>query len=623
MLPLLALMTCPTALALPQATCLSCLDGGDDSRELLYRASRSEPLVLEWRGSWPDVGRDHIRLYLGNPSLSAALADRGLAPAQGPLRVELAPAEVGRGTLIAVLVREKPNGKAEEILSWEVFRLLDPETQAAQLSGPAPHADWELDLTPSVLRAIRAGQPLPRTQGEQTVWWSLVDQPLDDLDLDGASTGLPGLSVTVSQPWRRREEGWQDAVRAVLGADDGHQVRYGELSWTERPDVPVDDASKERIAYYYAAITMHTNAGFHRYENKEMLVGLGLGEGGRFSHETSANLASPDDPRLWSGYSVRELSEDPRLLSLLADQVSDGRPVPGLPTGLGRTDGDGGRPTWELGFTTRIQRWEQVAGKPDGKAAIKAIDVVATRNGIAAPRVQGADEPGIVAKLERALGGDGTDPLSFGDLPEGWRLALPVADPNTRVGSLQLSRGKPTLAQRVGTPLPVNALYQLGQLAQSGALPSVAVESVKPTPPPADPQGLEAQTRFLVSADLRAGALYRDAPLAGRQREIIPIDAYAQYVVQIAVLLERELVVAQPNVETQPEIGAVIPPPPPRQGLLEKVSGWIGVSPGILTTGLGALGVIAVLVLLHMTGLGKVLSRVAMLVLPKPKDPKS
>ena len=205
---LLALLLSPSALALPVATCTSCLDGGDDSRGLLYRASRAEPLVLEWRGSWPDLGRDHVRLYVGNPSLSAALPDRGLAPAQGTLRVELSPAEVGRGTLIAVLVREKPNGKAEEILSWEVFRLLDPETHAAQLAGPAPHADWELDLTPSVLRAIRAGQPLPRTQGEQTVWWSLVDQPLDDLDLDGASTGLPGLSVTVSQPWQRHEEGW-------------------------------------------------------------------------------------------------------------------------------------------------------------------------------------------------------------------------------------------------------------------------------------------------------------------------------------------------------------------------------------------------------------------------------
>ena len=129
-------------------------------------------------------------------------------------------------------------------------------------------------------------------------------------------------------------------------------MRYGELSWTERPDVPVDDTSKERIEYYYAAVTLHTNAGFRRYENKEMLVGLGLGEGGRFSHETSANLASPDDPRLWSGYSVRELSEDPRLLGLLADQVGDGKPVPGLPTGLGRTDGDGGRPTWELGHVS-------------------------------------------------------------------------------------------------------------------------------------------------------------------------------------------------------------------------------------------------------------------------------
>lgn len=617
MLPLLALLLCPSALALPQATCLSCLDGGDDSRELLYRASRADPLVLEWRGSWPDVGRGHIRLYLGNPSLSAALPDRGVVSEAGTLRVELPPAEVGRGTLIAVLVRERPNGSAEEILSWEVFRLLDPETHAAQLAGPAPHADWELDLTPSVLRAIRAGQPLPRAQGEQVVWWSLVDQPLDDLDLDGASTGLPGLSVTVSQPWRRRDETWQDAVRAVIGADEGHRVRYGELSWTERPDVPVDDASKERIAYYYAAITMHTNAGFHRYENKEMLVGLGLGEGGRFSHETSANLASPDDPRLWSGYSVRELSEDPRLLTLLADQVGDGEPVPGLPTGLGRTDGDGGRPTWELGLTTRIQRWEQVAGKPDAKAVIKAIDVVATRHGIAVPQVQGADEPGVVASLERVFGADDRDPMAFGELPEGWRLALPVADPNTRVGSLQLSRGKPTLAQRLGAPMPLNALYQMGQLARSGD-----DAAVMPAPPPAESNGLEAQTRFLISADLRAGALYRDAPLAGRQREIIPIDAYAQYVVQIAVLLEQELVVAQPNVETQPEIGAVIPPPPPRQGLLEKISGWIGVSPGILTAGLGGLGVIAVLVLLHMTGLGKVLSRVAMLVLPKPKDPK-
>ncbi len=618
------------ALALPQATCTSCMGGGDESRGLLYRAAPDDPVVLEWRGAWPDLGRDRIRLYAGNPSRAAALPDRGLVDTTQPaLRLELSGEEIGKGTLLTVLVRERPGGAPVEILSWEVWRLLDNETRGAQLRGPAPHEDWELDLTPSVLRALRGGEALPRTEGEGVAWWSLVGQTLDDLDLDGASTGLPGLSVNVSQPWKRGEETWRDKVEGLLDQEQGHRVRYGELEWIELEDRPLTVASNQRIQYYYAVVTLHTNAGVRRYENRELLLGSGIGEGGRFGHETSANLASPEDPRLWSGYSARELSEDPRLLRLLAEQIRDGEPVPDLPTGIGRTDGDGGLPTWQVGFTTRIQSWDKVLREDEKRAVIKAVDVVATRHGLAIPRMHGDEDPGLVGFLERALEGDGPNPLDLGDPPAGWRLASAYADVNTRVGSVQLQRELPPTAQRLGAPIPLSALYQVSQLAGQGALPTgtsagqAPAATSPPAPPPKDPDALEAQTRFVLSADLRAGALVREPRLAGRERALVPIDAYAQFVVQLAVLLEKDLVVADRVVEVQPGTGGTTSDEGDSKGWIERIAETLDVGPGAVQAGIAGLGVIVALLLLHLTGLGKVLSRVAMLVLPKPKDPKS
>lgn len=612
----LALSLLLPAWAVPSARCTVCLEGGDGSQGLLYRESAAEDLELEWRGDWPELGRDTLRLYLGNPALGAALADRGLlTPVGGRARVRVPAREVGQGTLIAVIVRESAGGRAEEIVRWEVFRLLDPETHAAQLRGPAPHAGWELDLTPSVLRATRAGQALPRAQGEAVVWWSLVGQPLEDLDLDGASTGLPGLGVTVSQPWLRGEQPLREAVQALLGQSAAHEVSYGALRWAEQADVPVDDSGRQKIQYYYAVVTLHTNAGFHRYEGAELLQGLRPGQWGYFSHETSANLDSPEDPRLWSGYSGRELGEDPALLTLLARQVREGRPVPGLPAGLGRADGDGGAPSFALGLTARIQRWEDVVGQsPTAKAVIRAVDVVAARHGIALPRMEGAEAGPVRAVLERWLGGGAVDVT---ELPRGWTLALPVAEPSTRVGALQLQRGKPELAQRLGLALPVGALFPVEAAVQQAV--AHATQAPAPEGRPAEPEGLESQTRFVLSADLRAGALVRDGLLAGQKRDLVPINTYAQYVVQIAVLLEDELRVAQANVDGDPGAGAVIPALPENPSALDRVASGVGV-PRVVLLGAGAVVLlIVVLVLLHQTGLGQVFSRIALLVLPKPR----
>ena len=101
------------------------------------------------------------------------------------------------------------------------------------------------------------------------------------------------------------------------------------------------------------------------------------------------------------------------------------------------------------------------------------------------------------------------------------------------------------------------------------------------------------------------------------------INAYAQFVLQIAVLIEdTPLKVAQANVLTTPDDGPVVPALPSQPNLMERASGLTGVPSTALMVGAGLVGVIAVLALLVKSGLGPALNRVLMLVLPKPKGPR-
>lgn len=628
----LALLLLSNALAIPTATCSSCAPGGDESRTLLYRERDDDPLVLEWRGALPEARDGGVHLFAGNPSASTALRDRGAVGlderAQGVWRVEIPAGEVGRGTFIAALVAVDRKGRPERILSWEVFRLLTADEHAAQNRGPAPHAGWEIDVTPSVLRARRGGVALPRGEGEQVLWWSLLGQPLTDLDLDGASTGLPGLSVQIAAPWRAGSVGLDDRLRGLLDEVDGHQVRFApDFHWTELPDRVLDGAETgQRIVHYYTVLTLHTNASTRSFEARELLVGLGLGERSYFAHETSANLGSPPDPRLWSGYSERELSEDPDLLTLIARQIGEGHAIEGLPTGIGQMDGDGGSPAFELGLIARISAWDKVTGGAGRAAVIEAVDVVATRAGLAIPSLVGqADEPGALSELQRLFTSPTDEaPLNLGQPPQGWRVALPMAERLTRVGTLRLERGKPALAQRMGN-LPLGSLFTAAQLVEQREAPT-APSPTPPPPalPPENAESLDAQARFVVGADLRAGALIREATLRGRTKALVPLDAWAQLALQITVRVDdgaEPTAASAPIVEREPGRGATIPAPARPPGLIDGLSASLGVSRGALGVGVGVLALIAVLLLLHLTGLGRVIARALQLLLSAKKPP--
>lgn len=444
---LLLLLSLPGALAAPTspgARCAQgCLPGGDASASLLSIDPSAPEVTLEWFMAEAPSGE--VLLRAGDPTQTSTLPMLGaleFSEVSGAWRAQAAFSTdaLRAGRWVTVLTTRR-RGR-EQVLGWTSWRVVTPDRLAAQRVGPAPGHGWELSVTPAGLRVVRGGQPLPAGRGgDARPFWSLHDvDAYADLDLDGPSTGAPGLTVTWSAPWSG------EVTPPALGPQAGGKVQFEALSWWETgPPQALQDGRVARS--FHVAVTLSTAADATRLDP-------GGWRGPIYAHETSAALRGDDDPRAWSSYDPREHTTDPELLELLS--FAEGR-VPGL-RAASTTSGDGGGALYELALRVDApgaEPWE-----------VLEVAVVASQAGYSRVELREAEDlpPALRRLLSEAASPHELDPS---DLPEGWGLASPSARSLSRSGTLAL-QGSLSLAQRGGARPRSNVV--VGAKLRAGAL---------------------------------------------------------------------------------------------------------------------------------------------------------
>lgn len=525
---LLATGTVAASIALSVECAEGCLAPEDDqTADLLLRADESSSVTIRWRAAQNPVPAEHAAvLYAGNPAIRQVIPSRGALKFEPTERgweavAEFGAGELGRGSFLAVVSVRRAAGSPdnEEILDWRAFRLLTKADSERRKKLPDPGGNWSIDVRPALLRVTTGRGDLPRARGGgQPVWWSLNERQGDttDLDIDGENSGVPGVTVQVSTPWQARPDSLKEEVLKQLGLADlkGHEVRFDDLTWFEAPDreFPLKDVGTVLLRHYYTVVTLFTNASVKTFDEKELGRTSLFFPSRYFSHETTANLKPPEDPRFWASYSQREYSSDPRLLNLLAQHVGKHRSVPGL--GPVQVDsGDGGSVLYHVGFYARVRPWQapQVFN-----AGFVGLDVVAARAGVGGPVAQGSTGDSALRGIWCQVvgcGKSGGKELDLGKPPDGYRVATPVAALATLPGNLPMIGEKPVFAERRVPP--------------STTLPS-----------------LPDATRFGITANLRSGALIQK-PFLRDPTDVIPINSYAQFVVKMTVgMLPKTVMVA-------------------------------------------------------------------------------
>lgn len=588
-----------TAHANVTVTCLDCGERGDDRTiNLLVLEPGATSITLEWMtNNNPSDAESQIRLYAGNPEFTDSVPDLGIVDFETagdawryarPFDVD----ELGRGTFLTVLVRE--SGNRRQILDWTTHRLITRAEIERQREIRTSGGNWSVDITPALLQVSSGHGQLPRsTGGDERVWWPLwaTEGNISDADLDGEDTGVAGIGVQVSTPWHAREN-WRDSIVEKLTGVEGHTTKFGALRWVEMPDqeLRLGDERVIDVRHYYTIVTLHTNASVRAFSAKD--VGRG-GSKRYFSHETSANLKPPPDPRFWSSYSRRDHSADDSLLTLLREQNAAGS-VPGLAE-IQTVDGDGGSTVYRVGLVASVRPWHVSSDEPvDGfVAGFVGIDLVAARAGLGSVRIREEGDGSLICPLLRCDSSDQN--LDLNEPPKGYAIAQPVASLDTISGKLPMSQGIPAMAQR--------DVPRLGDDARTRDPADIVRLTNLPT-----------QTRFAMGANLRAGALIRKGGLfGGRVDNVVPINAYAQFVVKMTVAMvpNSNIVANQETILPAPEELDVVTVVPPPRGLFDWLSDFFALSGFVKFLIVGAI-VLALIVL--VPGLRRVISAMLNLV---------
>lgn len=573
------------------AISVSCSDGcgdkGDDRTvNLLVLPAESDAITLNWTTDLDPAGEDaSIRLYAGNPAFADVIPDSGIvdfdqSEGQWLLSRTFDVDALGRGTFLTVLVREA--GNRRQILDWRAFRVISEAELQEQRDIVTSGGNWSVDISPALLQVSSGHGELPRsTGGDERVWWPLwaTEGNISDADIDGSDTGVAGLGVHVSTPWHAREN-WRDKVIGNLKGIEGHTTKFGALTWLELPDQELSLGPGETridIRHYYTVITLHTNASIKAFSAKD------VGKSGKarfYSHETSANLKPPKDPRFWSSYSRREYGADTALLKLLHDQVSSSS-VPGL-AGIQTEDGDGGSTVYRVGLVASARPWKVEMADPAEAfvAGFVAVDVVAARAGLGGIRTGDDEGTALVCRVLRCESDDKN--LDLNDPPRGYSVAQPVASLDTISGKLPMTQAAPKTAQR--------DVPRLGEAA------------------PVELPNLPSQTRFAVGANLRAGALIRKGGIFGtRVDNIVPINSYAQFVIKmtVAVVPDANFVQNTEMLAPEPQELDLVTKAPPRKGLFDWLGEFFNISPFAKFV---MIGVIVIGLFLLVPGLRSLLS---------------
>ncbi|WP_155969918.1 hypothetical protein [Nitrospira japonica] len=524
--------------------------------------------MIRWTAPENPQATVQITLYAGNPAMQETIPERGALQfrmteaGKWEATHEFSGTELGRGTFLTVVTQRpqgaerEASGEDETILDWRAFRLLTKSEQQRKEQGVRPGGEGSVMIAPALLQASSGHGTLPPARGgDKRAWWSLADLEgnTSDVDLDGDASGIPGLTLQVSTPWpSSATEDWKQSIRQHISGVAGHQVRFGELEWWEKPDRRITlGKSKQPIdlRHYYTVITLFTNATVKSFNDKEIGGNHWFIDPTYFAHETSARLKHTEDPRFWASYSRREHSTDPRLLHMLYRQVARDGTVPGLGL-VQRDDGDGGPVIYTAGFYATVRPWESTTTtKRRATAGFVGLDVVAARAGIGGLVITGsagasALEP-IWCQVIRC--GTSAKGLDLDKPPEGYEATQAVASLATLSGELPMIAENPELAERF--------------------TPSEDASSQAEAPADDVLAALPARVRFGVSANLRSGALLQRGSW-GYIQNLVPINAYAQFVVKLTVAMipEAQLVTSDEPIMPMPVemTNSITVPPPPK-----------------------------------------------------------
>jgi hypothetical protein len=484
----------------------------DRSVNRLIVRNDAESIVLRWEtGLTPDPKRPYL-LLAGNPVEQDNLRRLGelkFSPDAGShVATHAFPrAQIGHDTYIVALIRQ--GGNSSEIADWRVFHVRQASEPMVEPLSVRIRQGYYVDAEAEYMQVTSGRGELPvSTGGVGKVWWPIpTSYARQDIDIDGADTGVPGISILISPTWEGKEANWQEKLGDNLKEISGRFTQFDDFVIKETPPRELDmggNVGEVIIRHFYSVITLHTNATQSNFSAKE------LGKGGTrtyFSHETSANLKQPFDPRLWASYSKREYSKDPVLMELIANTVEDRGTIPGL-ANVQTDDGDGGSVVYRVSFQARIQPF--VERDTAFRAGFVHVDVIAARKGIGSVDAQDPQAPTGFCKYVPCLPGDSR--INLNDAPDGYWVAPPAASIATGEGALQLLSGPTLIAARTDD------------------------ES-------ADPVDLPSKARFAVVAGMRSGALIRTKKefLTGRYaQEIIPVNSYAQFVIRYTVAMVPE-----------------------------------------------------------------------------------
>lgn len=556
---LAALLFCGSALADFVANCTAgCIarPAAERSPNLLLLNDEPTSIELTWTATTPLAADTTYHLRAGNPAAQDNLVDLGvLTFAQSNDAItasrRFSSDDLGHGTFIAVLLEKR--GSKTTIADWRAFRIVRLSELEAQMAGPAVGGALSIDLVPTRLQVSSGHGELPlNTGGNERVWWSVPQSQADaDLDIDGESTGVPGVKITHSAPWESRGDDWRQSIRDNLPGVKDHFIdfeepEFNELKFNESKsrEAELQNRGTVLIKHYYSAITLFTNA------SSTILTARDLGLSGSkryFAHETTANFKQKAHPKLWSSYSRHQYSADAEMLELIMGAVESRGFVPGLGH-VQQDDGDGGSAIYKVGFKARAAPWSVPDDPRTFLPGFIHLDVVAVRTGFGGIETQADADAGGLCKLIGC--GSGTK-LDLSSPPRGYEVAAPMVVTGTQSGTLLMMQGTQLIAQR--EDLPPN------------------------------PIELPAVVEFAVAAHLRAGALVRKKGFFNTAIEdVVPINSYVQFVVKYTVGMtpQTEMVVSDEAILPKAAEFDTTTLVVPKKSLWEKfrdLLGWPGI----------------------------------------------
>jgi hypothetical protein len=616
------------------------LSANDFTANAIVPAAGADGCTVRWTSPTnPMSDRTAIRLYYGQPGQVVQLASEPIqfAPdAQSGFSAtrRFTRDELGLHSFITVLVTS-----TSEILQWTAWTV----RATAFPPEPPPSANQSLDIRLGALHLDTARGPFPPSSQADGVVWQAVGEEAVGYELDGDDTGSPAIHVSVSDSWTPTDVGASSIKEALAQRIQkvveirNHEVHFNDMQWTEtEPEVIRYEGTTNAFErrHYYTIVTVWTDA---------RARAIGNGDAKRFAHETSAGTWSAEDVTEWASYVRGEYTADPQLLKLVKDYTRAGKAIPGFNHFPDMRGGDGGDSTFSLRLIARLRPWAKNGDGPDDdprfKAGIESFSVVGSRTGLGtAELVQSAEDKGVLCNAFKLFCGDSK--VASAELPKGWYRTDSSAQLTNAIGNIAIVQSPPQVAQFYGSRGD-QTLQELENvlLAQYRGVMKGAVQlrSSGGTVVLYDEGGhelqigsnvgvlklsdLPAKAYFVLGARLRAGALVRKEGIFFPSYRMIPVNAYAQYVVRTSVIKDASSVLTgAPTREVQDpaKLGKnqTIQPPP---GWFGSLLSWFGGLPILLRILLIAVPVLVLMWLIAplrpiLVALGKLLGALIQLV---------